>query len=94
MYRCREKKLNSGEGFIILGQTTRGGPQKLNPCSWGVKKMIYIDIEKLPAHPPYVTLYHFADKANKRLGTRQGLAYKKLDLYKPINNQSQKWMKN
>ena len=22
-------------GVIILGQTTRGGPQKLNPCSWG-----------------------------------------------------------
>ena len=41
-------------GVIILGQTTRGGPQKLNPCSWGwgVKKMIYIDVEKLPAHPP------------------------------------------
>ena len=40
-------------GVIILSQTTRGGPQKLNPCSWGgVKKMIYIDVEKLPAHPP------------------------------------------
>ena len=39
-------------GVIILGQTTGGGPQKLNPFSWGgVKKMIHIDVEKLPAHP-------------------------------------------
>ena len=22
-------------GVVILDQTTRGGPQKLNPCSWG-----------------------------------------------------------
>ena len=37
----------------------------------------------------YVTVY-IADKPNKRLGTRQILAYKKLDLYKTINNQLQK----
>ena len=37
MFRCTdiEKKLNSGGGVIILGQTTRGGSQKLNPCSLG-----------------------------------------------------------
>ena len=39
----------------------------------------------------YVTLY-IADKANKRLRTRPRLGYKKLDLYKTINNQLQKYL--
>ena len=52
-YTDIERKSSILGGVIILGQTTRGGPQKLNPCSWGGgKKMIYIDVEKLPAHPP------------------------------------------
>ena len=29
------EKVQFWGGVIILGQTTRGGPQKLNPCSWG-----------------------------------------------------------
>ena len=30
-----ERKSSILGGVIILGQTTRGGPQKLNHCSWG-----------------------------------------------------------
>jgi hypothetical protein len=36
-----------------LGQTTGGGPQKLNPCSWGGGgQENNIDVEKLPAYSP------------------------------------------
>ena len=31
-------------GAIILGQTTRGGLQKLNPCSWGGGQENYVYI--------------------------------------------------
>ena len=41
------EKVEFWGGVIIFGQTTRGGPQKLNPCSWGgVKKMIYRGLPK------------------------------------------------
>ena len=33
-----------GGAVMNLGQTTRGGHKKIHPCSWGVKKLMEIDI--------------------------------------------------
>ena len=64
--------------------TNQDADQEYEAASLACSK--YMQQASIVGRVRYVTLY-IADKANKRLGTRQRLAYKKLDLYKTINNQ-------
>ena len=76
---------------IILTNKNRTNPDADQEYEAACRK--YMQQASIVGRVRYVTLY-IADKPNKRLRTRPRLGYKKLDLYKTINNQLQKWTKN